>query len=102
MSVKIGERYFEKARISIRIFKKLIMFTLIPTTRNGQALYYQQHLYNKLKPPDPLTGLTIWRCKFYQDPEVKCKTLLKATNDEVISINREHEKMIKQKIIRLL
>ena len=63
------------------------MFTLVPTTRNGQALYYQEHLYNKLKPTDPITGVTIWSCKFYQDPDVKCKTLLNESMSKNIKLS---------------
>lgn len=38
-----------------------------------------------------MTGVTVWRCKFYQDPNLRCKTLLRATENDVISINLEHE-----------
>ena len=40
------------------------MFQQVPTSRNGQALYYQGQLYNKLKPRDPITGVTVWRLQY--------------------------------------
>ncbi|CAF0984596.1 unnamed protein product [Brachionus calyciflorus] len=47
-------------------------YKIVTPSRNGQALYFQNQLYYKLKPKDPVTGVIRWRC--------------------LLSINSQHEK----------
>ncbi|CAF1104884.1 unnamed protein product [Brachionus calyciflorus] len=66
-------------------------FTLIPTHRGEHYLFYEHQLSYKVKPKNPFTGITSWRCRRYHDENVKCKALLKATDDRVISQSNNHE-----------
>ncbi|CAF0733984.1 unnamed protein product [Brachionus calyciflorus] len=67
-------------------------YTIIPTSRSGHYLFYQKHLFYKVKPKNPVTGITTWRCRRYHNENVKCKAFLKANDEIVLSLTNEHEK----------
>ena len=77
-------------------------FKLIPTSKGGHYLFFEEHLYYKIKPKNPVTGITSWRCRRYHDEKVKCKALLKSSDDSVISLSNQHEDHEKVKDVEAL
>ncbi|CAF1033362.1 unnamed protein product [Brachionus calyciflorus] len=67
-------------------------FSLVPTARGGNYLYFENQLYYKIKPKNKMTGITSYRCRRYHDENFRCKALLKASDEKVISLTNEHEK----------
>ncbi|CAF0919278.1 unnamed protein product [Brachionus calyciflorus] len=66
-------------------------YVIVPTTRNGKAVYFKENIYYQLKPVNPITNIIILRCKFYHYPNFRCKVKIKSYNENVISINRQHK-----------
>ncbi|CAF1065135.1 unnamed protein product [Brachionus calyciflorus] len=77
------------------ISRKLISLPFIviniPTSKGKQYFFFENQFYYKLKPTD-LNGITIWRCRWFFDKDIRCKILLRSNNEgEVVSISGQHD-----------
>ncbi|CAF0937663.1 unnamed protein product [Brachionus calyciflorus] len=61
----------------------------VPSNKRGLMLFYQDHLYQKLKRPNQ-DGTQSWRCRDYRLKNKHCKALFYTKDNKIVALPGQH------------
>ncbi|CAF0852987.1 unnamed protein product [Brachionus calyciflorus] len=72
----------------------------VPSNKGGLMLFYEEHLYQKLKKPNK-DGTQAWRCRDYRLKNKHCKALCYTLDNKVVAVTGQHlhQKVNKTEVI---